>query len=66
MKANYNICASPEAAKAYIAYAERMIPEHGRIGVITITDQQFSQMRIFYGGKKIKNPAKTPPPLQLF
>jgi CRISPR-associated protein Cas2 len=45
-------CASKENAEVHIKRVKNELPEHGKIGIICITDRQFGAMEIFYGQKQ--------------
>lgn len=51
-------CSSQENADVHIKRVKSIIPEYGKIGIMCVTDKQFSNMEIFYG-KKIQQ-VKTP------
>lgn len=55
-------CQSKENAEMHTKYVRRILPEKGKIGIVSITDKQFGDMEIFYGQKK---ESTTPPPQQL-
>ena len=44
-------CASSENAAVHIKRVKSMLPEHGSIGVLSITDKQFGNIELFYGKK---------------
>jgi CRISPR-associated protein Cas2 len=46
-------CASRENADVHIARVKKILPEKGDIGIMCITDKQFSMMEIFHGHKVI-------------
>ena len=53
---------SSENADVHVKRVKKSLPEHGKVGILQITDKQFGQMEIFYGTK----PAELPPvPQQL-
>lgn len=58
-------CPSRENADVHIARVKSMVPEKGHVGIMCITDVQFGNMQIFYGGKKEK-PEKGFQQLELF
>jgi len=43
--------ASSENANAHKRRVKNSLPEHGKVGILQITDKQFGQMEIFYGVK---------------
>jgi CRISPR-associated protein Cas2 len=55
-------CQSKENAEMHTKYVRRILPEKGKVGVVSITDKQFGDMEIFHGHKKESN---TSPPQQL-
>lgn len=58
-------CASMENAEVHMKRVRALIPEHGRICQLCITDKQFSKIEIFYG-KKPEKPKTGPIQLELF
>ena len=51
-------CASYENAEVNIKRVKSFLPEFDQIGILCITDKQFSQIELFYGKKpQIKNVA---------
>lgn len=58
-------CASRENADVHIKRVKQLIPEHGEIGILCITDKQFGCMEIFYGRKE-KSPIAPYQQLELF
>ncbi|MBN8703018.1 MAG: CRISPR-associated endonuclease Cas2 [Bacteroidetes bacterium] len=57
--------ASSENADVHKNRVKRLLPEHGKIGILQITDKQFGQMEIFYGSKPQELP-NVPQQLELF
>jgi CRISPR-associated protein Cas2 len=57
--------ASSENADVHRRRAIGSLPEHGKVGIIQITDKQFGQMEIFYGTKPQELP-DIPQQLELF
>jgi CRISPR-associated protein Cas2 len=57
--------ASSENADVHKKRVKGILPEHGKIGIIQITDKQFGQMEIFYGQKPQEMP-EVPQQLELF
>lgn len=55
-------CASRENADVHILRVKRILPEHGHVGIMCVTDKQFGMMEIFYGQKQIDS---NPPAQQL-
>lgn len=50
-------CASAENAKVHIARVKAILPELGKVGIMSITDKQYADMELFYGKKKSDKPA---------
>lgn len=57
--------ASSENADVHKKRVKSSLPEHGKVGIIQITDKQFGQMEIFYGKKQRMLP-EVPQQLELF
>lgn len=58
-------CASRENAEVHTARVKDIVPDEGEVRVMTITDQQYSRMQVFWG--KRRTPTEPPPPqLELF
>jgi CRISPR-associated protein Cas2 len=57
--------ASSENAYVHKRKVIKNIPEHGKVGILQITDKQFGQMEIFYG-KKLQERPEIPQQLELF
>ena len=57
--------ASMENAQVHVARVKKILPEKGKIGIMTITDKQFGMMEIFHG-QKITEPGDIPQQLALF
>ncbi len=57
--------ASSENADVHKRRVLKSLPEHGKVGILQITDKQFGQMEIFYGKKPQNNP-DVPQQLELF
>lgn len=58
-------CSSSENTDVHIKRVKKLLPEHGHIGILTITDKQFGMMEIFYGQKPAIRP-NTPQQLEMF
>ncbi|GHV35637.1 CRISPR-associated endoribonuclease Cas2 [Bacteroidia bacterium] len=58
-------CASAENAYVHEKRVQNLLPEHGNVCVMSITDKQFGDMKIFYG-KKLADKPDTPIQLELF
>jgi CRISPR-associated protein Cas2 len=50
-------CASRENAEVHIKRVKKILPEHGHVGIMCITDKQFGMMEIFHGRKITSNTA---------
>lgn len=48
-------CFSKENAAVHASRIKKALPEHGKVGIMIITDRQFKTMELFYG-KKSKGP----------
>ncbi len=44
-------CASKENMMVHMKRIRKIIPDKGKVGIISITDKQFSEMQIFIGKK---------------
>ena len=58
-------CASMENAAVHIKRVKSFLPEFGQVGIICITDKQFSQIELIYG-KKPQEPNTPGQQLELF
>lgn len=58
-------CASRENAEVHIKRVKNNLPEHGKVGIIHITDKQFGMMELFHGAKKVET-EKPAQQLELF
>ena len=58
-------CAGKEVAEKYIKTIERVIPESGKIHILTFTDKQYENIITFNGRKEKSNP-KNPEQYELF
>lgn len=47
-------CASKENAETHIQRVSKQIPGDGKVCIMTITDKQFADIRIFEGTAKVK------------
>ena len=54
-----------ENAEVHTRRVKKMLPEHGNVGILTITDKQFGMMELFQG-KKAAEPITGPQQLELF
>ena len=57
--------ASSENADVHKRRVKGLLPEHGKVGILQITDKQFGQMELFYGAK-IQPLPEIPQQLELF
>jgi CRISPR-associated protein Cas2 len=57
--------ASSENAEVHSRRVKKSLPDHGKVGILQITDKQFGQMEIFYG-RKPAEPQNVPQQLELF
>ena len=48
-------CPSRENGEVHSKRIKNMLPEHGKIGILMITDKQFGMMELFYGQKITEN-----------
>ena len=55
-------CASMENAEVHVARMSGKLPPAGEVRFMTITDRQFSRIRIYRGKKRAKTPS---PPAQM-
>ena len=58
-------CASRENAQVHTRRVKSLLPEHGQIGILTITDKQFGMMELFFGQKEVET-EKPSQQLELF
>ena len=58
-------CASMENAQVHVSRVKKILPEKGKVGIMTITDKQFGMMEIFHG-QKIAEQDDIPQQLELF
>lgn len=56
---------SKDAAETHIARIEAALPKKGRVHIVTITDKQYANARIFVGRKRERSPGN-PDQLALF
>lgn len=47
-------CATMDNAKVHVERVNSFLPEEGRVCIMTITDRQFKEIRIFEGIRKAK------------
>lgn len=58
-------CNSRENADVHLKRVKRLLPEKGKVGILTITDKQFGAMELFQGATISLRP-DTPQQLELF
>ena len=58
-------CASMENAEVHVKRVKKILPEKGKVGIMTVTDKQFGMMEIFHG-QKLAEPENIPQQLELF
>lgn len=49
-------CPSMKNAEVHIKRVKSILPEYGKVGVLCVTDKQFSSMELFYGKKMTELP----------
>lgn len=49
-------CPSRENATVHVNRIKKILPKHGKIGIMTITDKQFKMMELYYGKKQVAVP----------
>ena len=47
-------CASFDHAQCHIKRIQKIVPAEGKVAILSITDKQFGEMKIFYGNEKKK------------
>ncbi len=50
-------CPSRESAEVHVKRVKSLLPPNGSIGILSITDKQFSQMELFRGRSLIVKPS---------
>ena len=58
-------CASMENAQVHVKRVKKILPDKGKVGIMTITDKQFGMMEIFHG-QKIAPSSPVPQQLEMF
>lgn len=58
-------CASMENADVHVKRVKKILPEKGKVGIMTVTDKQFGMMEIFHGQKPAQ-PDNIPQQMELF
>jgi CRISPR-associated protein Cas2 len=58
-------CASMENAEVHVKRVKKILPEKGKVGIMTVTDKQFGMMEIFHG-QKAAPLQEVPQQLELF
>ena len=46
-------CSSSENANVHIKRVKSFLPKYGKVGIMCITDKQFSNIELFYGKKSM-------------
>jgi CRISPR-associated protein Cas2 len=54
-----------ENAEVHMKRVKSFLPEYGKVGILCITDKQFSNMELFYG-QKSQEPKAAGQQLELF
>ena len=49
-------CPSAENAETHIKRVKNMLPQYGQVGILSITDKQYSSMELFSEHKKKEKP----------
>jgi CRISPR-associated protein Cas2 len=52
-------CSSRENAEVHIKKVKSLLPSHGHVGIMCITDKQFGMMEIFYNKEIAEKPGVT-------
>lgn len=58
-------CASKESAEVHVKRVKSLIPEHGQVSILSITDKQYANIMNFWGAKSEKLP-EGPKQLEIF
>jgi len=58
-------CASDESANVHSQRIKKLIPEHGQVNILRVTDKQYGSIISFWAGKKEKI-GDTPLQLEMF
>lgn len=58
-------CPSKENAQVHVKRIKKLLPKHGEIGILMVTDKQFSTMEL-YSNTIPKNPPEVSQQLELF
>lgn len=58
-------CSSRENKNVHVKRIKKLLPPNGNIGILSVTDKQFSMMEIFTGFRKTRAPAE-PKQLEMF
>ncbi len=51
-------CASSESATVHVKRVKSFLPDYGKVGIISITDKQFSSMELFFERKTQNAPTE--------
>ncbi len=52
-------CASAENAKVHIKRVRTILPEYGKIGIMSLTDKQFGEMELYVSRKEADLPTES-------
>ncbi len=58
-------CASKESAEVHLKRVKSLIPEHGQVSILSITDKQYANITNVWGAKSAKLP-EGPKQLEIF
>lgn len=47
-------CSSRENANVHINRVKSILPKHGQVGILSVTDRQFGMMELFWGQKEVE------------
>lgn len=59
-------CVSREDADVHKARVKAALPPEGAVGLLMLTDRQFAEMEVYYGGRKEELPQPRVKQLELF
>ncbi len=59
-------CPSIENKNVHVRRVRQILPEKGHVGILTVTDQQFGNMEIFFGQRRAESGFIEPHQLELF
>ncbi len=58
-------CASMENAQVHVQRVKKILPDKGKVGIMTVTDKQFGMMEIYHGQKPTEH-GNIPQQLEMF